>query len=106
MNRMADGVLKELDIQQQKEDQMIARYEREREAKLRRQEDEKVAKKKNDQGIMRATLKSQFEQKKAAEKEAKVDMNKQADMWKKEREIWQVEDQRLQNKIKKINMDQ
>ena len=106
MNRMADGVLKELDIQQQKEDQMIARQERDREAKLRRQEDEKVAKKKNDQGIMRATLKSQFEQKKAAEKEAKVDMNKQADMWKKEREIWQVEDQRLQNKIKKINMDQ
>ena len=85
---------------------MIARYEREREAKLRRQEDEKVAKKKNDQGVMRATLKSQFEQKKAAEKEAKVDMNKQADMWKKEREIWQVEDQRLQNKIKKINKDQ
>jgi hypothetical protein len=30
-------------------------------------------------------------------------MDQQADMWKKEREIWQVEDERLQNKIKQIN---
>ena len=31
MNRMADGVLKEMDNIQKKEDEMIERYERERE---------------------------------------------------------------------------
>jgi hypothetical protein len=60
MNRMADGVLKELDKIQQKEDEMIMRYEREREYKLRRQEEEKLKKKQRDQVEMRKTLASQF----------------------------------------------
>ena len=37
---------------------------------------------------MRKTLASQFELKRAAERENKKDLNEQADMWKKEREIW------------------
>ena len=37
---------------------------------------------------MRKTLASQFEQKKANEREQKKDMDQQAEMWKKEREIW------------------
>lgn len=48
MNRMADGVLKDMDDQQKKEDQMIARYEREREVKLRKAEDEKARKRANE----------------------------------------------------------
>ena len=32
-------------------------------------------------------------------------MNKQADMWKKERDIWQDEDKRIQAKIKQINAE-
>ena len=37
---------------------------------------------------MRKTLKSQFEMKRDKEKEAKADLNQQANMWAKEREIW------------------
>ena len=48
MNRMADGVLADLDAIQKKEDDMIARYEREKEMRARRTEDEKERKKKFD----------------------------------------------------------
>ena len=44
MNRMADGVLKELDNIQKKEDEMIAKYERQREMKMRREEELKAKK--------------------------------------------------------------
>ena len=49
MNRMADGVLADLDAIQKKEDDMIAKYEREKEMRARRTEDEKERKKKFDQ---------------------------------------------------------
>ena len=42
MNRMADGVLKDMDDAQKLEDQMIARYQREREMKLRKEEERKL----------------------------------------------------------------
>ena len=41
MNRMASGVLKDIDIMQKKEDEIIKRYEQEREVKLLNQEREK-----------------------------------------------------------------
>jgi hypothetical protein len=47
MNRMADGVLKTMDGIMKKEDEMIARYERQREIKLRKEEEEKLKKKKD-----------------------------------------------------------
>lgn len=52
MNRMADGVLAELDHIQKREDEMIARYEREREMKLRKAEDKKMVKKLKEQKEM------------------------------------------------------
>ncbi len=89
MNRMADGVLKELDHIQKKEDEMIARYEFEREMKLRKDEDKKQQKKRQEQEEMIATLKDQQDQKANREAMAKADMNQQAQMWQKEREIWE-----------------
>jgi hypothetical protein len=44
---MADGVLKEMGNNQKKEDEMIAKYERQREIKLRKEEEAK--KKKRDE---------------------------------------------------------
>ena len=59
MNRMADGVLKDMDDQQKKEDEMITRYEREREVKLRKAEDEKARKRANEQIEINAMLHKQ-----------------------------------------------
>jgi len=42
MNRMADGVLKEQDNMQKREDELIAKYQREREMKLRKEEERKA----------------------------------------------------------------
>ena len=41
MNRMADGVLAEMEELQKKEDQMVAKYQRQKELKLRKEEERK-----------------------------------------------------------------
>lgn len=105
MNKMADGVLKELDNIQKKEDEMIAKYERQREMKMRQQEEKKARKANREKEEMIKTLEEQAQRKKAVELEWKKDLNQQANMWKKEREIWQEEDKRIQNKIKMINQE-
>lgn len=105
MNRMADGVLKELDNIQKKEDEMISKYERQREMKLRREEELKAKKAEKLKQQIILTLQEQEADKKKREQELKTDMNKQADMWKRERDIWQDEDKRIQAKIKQINAE-
>jgi len=52
---------------------------------------------------MLKTLAEQSKLKRDVENEWKTDLNQQANMWKKERDIWQEEDKRIQNKIKMIN---
>lgn len=103
MNRMADGVLKELDNIQKKEDDMIQKYEKQREMKLRQIEEKKARKAAKDREEMKAMLAEQAKKKKEDEMAWKTDLNGQAAMWAKERDIWQEEDKRIQNKIKLIN---
>jgi hypothetical protein len=105
MNRMADGVLKDMAEIQKKEDEMIARYEKEREQKEKEKEDAKAKKKAEIQTNINATLAKQQELKAKVTKEQKEDMDKQASMWAKERDLWKEEDARIQAKIKKINED-
>lgn len=85
---MADGVLKDMDEQQKKEDEMIARYEREREIKMRKAEDAKAMKKATEQKEINKMLTKQQNDKKQREMDAKSDINQQANMWQKERDIW------------------
>lgn len=53
---------------------------------------------------MNATLAKQEEEKKARQRADKTHFNEQATMWKKERDIWEEEDKRIQSKIMEINM--
>lgn len=105
MNRMADGVLKDMDNMQKKEDEMIVRYEREREQKMRREEEEKAKKKQVQQTEINKMLSKQQTDKKSKEKEHKDDINQQAQMWQKDRDIWKVEEERIQKKIYQINKE-
>ena len=59
MNRMADGVLKEMDNNQKREDEMIAKYEIQREIKLRKEEERKAKKKAMEMRDIVATLNNQ-----------------------------------------------
>lgn len=78
MNRMADGVLKDMAEIQRKEDEMIARYEKEREQKEKEKEDAKAKKRAEIQANINASLAKQQELKAKVAKEEKDDLNKQA----------------------------
>ena len=105
MNRMADGVLKEMDENQKKEDQMIEKYQRLRELKLRKDEDRKKKMKDKAMIAMCEELAKQQRDKRQRAIEEKKDRDQQATMWQKERTIWKDEDKRLKEKIAKINGD-
>ena len=76
MNRMADGVLKELDNIQKKEDEMIEKYMKHREMKLRREEEMKNKKLEKQKQEMIQSLKDMEADKKKREQEHKADLNK------------------------------
>lgn len=105
MNRMADGVLKEMDENQKKEDQMIEKYQRLRELKLRKDEDRKKKMKDKAMIAMCEELAKQQRDKRQRAIEEKKDRDQQATMWQKERTIWKDEEKRLKEKIAKINGD-
>lgn len=75
MNRMADGVLKEMDNNQKREDEMIAKYEIQREIKLRKEEERKAKKKVMEMRDIVATLNNQQIQKRENEIALKKDLN-------------------------------
>jgi hypothetical protein len=56
MNRMADGVLKDMNEMQKKEDEMIQKYMKMRDEKVRQQEEEKLKKRKSEQTNINRTL--------------------------------------------------
>ena len=88
MNRLADNVLKGMDDAQKKEDQAIAKYVYEKEKKLRKADVKKaklVAKTKEE---MKTELFKQQEDKANKERDERANLNEQANMWAKEREIW------------------
>ena len=84
---------------------MIEKYQRQRELKLRKDEERKSRQKKRARDAMCETLAKQQVEKHAKLAEDKKDLNQQADMWKKDRDVWAQEDARLREKISKINKD-
>jgi len=71
MNRMADGVLKDMDEMQKKEDLMIARYEKERDVKERLAIEAKAKRRREEQKEINRTLSHQLEEKMKRKKEDK-----------------------------------
>ena len=51
------------------------------------------------------TLTQQQEDKLKREADRRSNINEQATMWRKERELWKEEDKRIQDKIKQINRE-
>mgnify|MGYP000465828392 CR=1 FL=1 len=84
---------------------MVAKYQRQRELQLRKEEERKERMAKRAKDNMRQTLFKQQEEKHKRAVEEKIEFNKQAEMWKKDRDIWEEEDKRLKEKIQKINKD-
>lgn len=75
MNRMANGVIREMDAVMKKEDEMILRYEKEREMKLRRGEEDKARAAMRQKEMIVRTLNSQQEEKRLREQDRKSEIN-------------------------------
>lgn len=105
MNKMADNVLNKMNQKQQWEDEMIARYEKERESYQRNMEQKRLDRIKNDQEKMRNFLNQQMVEKRQRENDEKANIDIQAKMWDQDKKNYDEEERRLKERIKSINKD-
>lgn len=71
MNKMADNVLQKMELKQRQEDDMLKRYEAERESRQRQLEERRAKKAKQEQEKMRQFLAQQVREKEVREKSDK-----------------------------------
>ena len=81
------------------------RFEREREARLVALEQRRAEKAAAEKERMRQYLAAQVQEKQEREKNDKENINQQAQMWAIDKQNYQLEEQRLKEKIDKIKMD-
>ena len=84
---------------------MLMRFEREREARLVALEQRRAEKAAAEKERMRQYLAAQVQEKQEREKNDKENINQQAQMWAIDKQNYQLEEQRLKEKIDKIKMD-
>lgn len=103
MGRMADTVIKNMDAKQREEEEKIRQYELEKEMADRRHDTRAQKRREEEKRKMREFLAKQVEDKKKKEKIEKELNDEQAQMWKRDRENYEQEEHRINNKIKNIN---
>lgn len=103
MGRMADTVIKNMDAKQREEEDKIREYEREKEMADRRHDSRAQRKRDEEKRKMREFLSKQVEEKKKKENIEKELNDEQALMWRRDRENYEKEETRINNKIKSIN---
>ena len=105
MGRMADTVIKQMDLRQREEDEKVRQYEMEREMQERLNDQMSFQKLKTDQQRMRETLARQVEEKKRRERMEKDFNDEQAKLWQMDRELFEQQESELNSKIKAVNME-
>ena len=105
MNKMADNVLQKMELKQRQEEQMLAKYENEKEMYTRKMEEKRALRLKNEQEKMRYFLAQQMAEKKAREDDDKANIDQQARMWEQDKTNYDEEERRLKQRISKINKD-
>jgi len=105
MGRMADTVIKNMDQKQKQEEEMIRQYEIQKELADRRSDDKAFRKREDEKLRMREFLAKQVEDKKRRERIEKELNDQQANMWQRDRENYEEEERRINNKIKRINKE-
>jgi len=81
------------------------RYEMEKEMRARLEDERRAARIAAEKEEMRKLLAQQMEEKRQREAMDKADNDQQAEIWRKDKENYELEEQRLNDKIKKINVD-
>ncbi len=102
---MADTVLKNMDEAAQAEEMKIRRYEMEKEMRERLEDERRMQKMREGQMDTRKFLNKQMEEKKHREQMEKALNDEQAVMWNQDKQIYEEEERRLNEKIRQINKD-
>lgn len=105
MNKMADNVLQKMANRQRFEEEMLAKYNNEREMRQRQLEEKRAERMRQEQDKMRVFLSQQVEEKKRRENDEKSNIDVQARMWQTDKSNWEEEDKRLKQRISQINRD-
>ena len=105
MNKMADTVLKKMDVRQKDEDQKIKKYELEKELRDRLDDEKRQKKLRDNQDNMRVYLSKQMEEKKIRETMEKQLNAEQAAMWDLDQRNYHQEERRLNEKVNLINKE-
>ena len=102
---MAGNVLAKMEQKQKHEDDMLLRYEAEKEMRQRQLEERRAARQREEQERMRKFLEQQCLEKKERERNDKENINQQAEMWNLDKQNYDMEEKRLRERINKINHD-
>jgi len=105
MNKLAGDVIGKQQERKRTEDEALMRYEMEKEMRARLDDEKKAARIAAEKVEMRKLLGQQCEEKRYREAGDKADNDQQAEIWRKDKENYELEEQRLQKKIKSINLD-
>ncbi|CDW85300.1 UNKNOWN [Stylonychia lemnae] len=103
MNRMADTVIKQMDQKANEEEMKIRKYEMEKELRERLEDQRRFEMAKTQQIQTRKFLSKQMEDKLNRERMEKALNDEQAVMWKQDKDNYEEEERRLNQKIKTIN---
>lgn len=105
MGRMADTVLKEMDMKQKEEEDKIKRFEMEKEQQDRFNERLEYKRMKDDQQKLRDDLARQVAEKKRRENMEKEFNDEQAKMWQLDRQNYEQQENLLNGKIQEKNRE-
>lgn len=102
---MAGDVIKKQHQRQREEDDALTRYEMDRELRMREEDRRRAERERQEKEEMRQLLNRQMLEKKARENAAKANNDEQAQLWARDKQNYETEEQRLANKIKSINAE-
>lgn len=105
MNNLASRVIQKQQHRKQAEDEQLAKYEYEREMRLRIEDERRAAREAAEKAQMRELLNRQMQEKKQREQAEKAHNDEQAMIWKRDKENYEEEERRLKRKIDAINAD-
>lgn len=103
MNQLATTVIAKQQARINNENDVIHRYEAEREMRARLEDERRVARDKAEKERMRAVLAQQMAEKRTREAHEKALNDEQATIWAQDKQNYELEEKRLTDKIKDIN---
>jgi len=105
MNNMAGNVIKTQAQKQRSEDEALTKYEQERELRLREEDRRRIERERIEKAEMSALLTRQMQEKNVRERHAKAHNDEQAVLWARDKQNYENEENRLNSKIKQINVE-